>query len=254
MDSGYEVYCLGDRDFYDSPVLARADDPEFPAARRPAPDDWVSGQTDDWQMFAPSGHALPPQGWKIHVSACLDNAEEILDVVWDYCVAERVAFKFIRSRQMLFLRNMKYANRGFSGKFITIFPRDDAQFATILTDLAPQLDGRPGPYILSDLRWGDGPLYVRYGGYADRWCVGSDGELVPAIENADGELVPDRRAATFQVPAGVTLPTCLEPHLSARNSATMDDLPYRIERALHFSNGGGLYGGVDTRTGEQVVF
>lgn len=82
---------------------------------------------------------------------------------------------------------------------------------------------------------------------------GADGALVLAIEGAEGELVPDRRAATFQVPAGLTLPACLEAHLTARNSATMDGLPYRIERALHFSNGGGLYAGVDTRTGEAVV-
>ena len=254
MDRGYEVYCLGDREFYDSPVLSRGDDPDFPAARRPAPEGWECAKTDDWQMYAPSGHRLPSQGWKIHVSACLDNAEEILEVVWRHCVREGVAFKFIQSRQLLFMRNMKYASRGFSGKFITIFPVDEAQFEAILVDLAPQLEGQPGPYILSDLRWGDGPLYVRYGGYADRWCFGPDGELVPAIEDADGELVPDRRAATFLVPPGVTLPACLQPHLDARNSATMDDLPYRIERALHFSNGGGLYGGVDTRTGEQLVF
>jgi len=253
MDSGYEVYCLGDRDFYDSPMLARGDDPEFAAAGRPIPHGWVSGQTDDWQMYAPSGLALPAQGWKIHVSACLGNAEQILDVVWEHCVRTDTAFKFIRSRELLFLRNMKYANRGISGKFVTIFPSDESELETILTELGPRLDGQPGPYILSDLRWGDGPLYVRYGGFAERWCVGSDGQLELAIENADGELVPDRRAATFQVPAGLTLPACLEPHLAARNSATMDGLPYQVERALHFSNGGGLYAGTDTRTGEQIV-
>ncbi|MBA3747301.1 MAG: protein kinase/lanthionine synthetase C family protein [Solirubrobacterales bacterium] len=253
MDSGYEVYCLGDKDFYDSPVLARGDHPDFAGSRRAAPEGWVSGRTDDWQMFAPSGHELPSQGWKIHVSACLDNAEQILDVVWDYCARTGVAFKYIRSRDLLFLRNMKYANRGFSGKFITIFPADEAQLQTILEDLAPALDGQSGPYILSDLRWGEGPLYVRYGGFADRWCMAADGELVPAIEDADGELVPDRRTATFQVPPGIAMPACLEPHLQMRNSATMEDLPYRVERALHFSNGGGLYVGVDTRSDEQVV-
>ncbi|MGW4630546.1 class III lanthionine synthetase LanKC [Streptomyces rubiginosohelvolus] len=31
------------------------------------------------------------------------------------------------------------------------------------------------------------------------------------------------------------------------------DLPYAVEKALHFSNGGGVYLGRDTRTGEQVV-
>ena len=33
----------------------------------------------------------------------------------------------------------------------------------------------------------------------------------------------------------------------------MGDLPYRIEKALHFSNGGGVYAGTDTRDGRRVV-
>ncbi len=33
----------------------------------------------------------------------------------------------------------------------------------------------------------------------------------------------------------------------------MGELPYRIEKALHFSNGGGVYAGTDTRDGRKVV-
>ncbi|MDX6689204.1 MAG: putative SapB synthase, partial [Solirubrobacteraceae bacterium] len=139
------------------------------------------------------------------------------------------------------------------GKFVTIFPVDEQQFERILNELALLLDGHESPYILSDLRWGPGPLYVRYGGFAERFCVGANGEFEPAIENGAGELVPDLRGATFRVPAGVAVPACLDLHLAARNSTTMEDLPYRVERALHFSNGGGVYAGVDTRNGEQVV-
>src|SRR3954468_8749825 len=253
MDKGYELYCLTDPQFYDSATTATDQDEPFAIARREPPPGWQSNQMDDWLVFTPEGLDLPSQGWKTHASACLDNAEQIVETIWDYCVRERIAFKFIRSRQLLFLRNMKYAARGYSGKFVTIFPVDEQQFERILTELAPALDGHESPYILSDLRWGDGPLYVRYGGFAERFCVGANGDLEPAIENANGTLVPDRRGATFQVPPGVVLPACLEPHLAARNSATMHDLPYRVDRALHFSNGGGVYAGVDTRSGQQVV-
>jgi serine/threonine protein kinase len=51
----------------------------------------------------------------------------------------------------------------------------------------------------------------------------------------------------------VTLPAFLEPHMAARNAVTTTDLPYTIERVLHFSNGGGIYAGRDTRTGKEVV-
>jgi len=253
MDKGYELFCLTDPDFYDSTARVTVNDEPFAIVGRDTPAGWRRTPMDDWIVYTPEDVQVPSQGWKIHASACLDNAEQIVETVWEYCTRERIAFKFIRSRQLLFLRNMKYASRGYSGKFVTIFPVDEQQFERILTDLGPALDGHESPYILSDLRWGDGPLYVRYGGFAERYCVGPNGELEAAIEDADGTLVPDRRAATFQVPLGVVLPACLEPHLAARNSATTHDLPYRVERALHFSNGGGVYAGVDTRTGEQVV-
>jgi tRNA A-37 threonylcarbamoyl transferase component Bud32 len=253
VDKGYELYCLTDREFYDSSLLATVKDEPFQIATRELPPGWRTAPSDDWLMFAPDEAELPSQGWKIHASACLDNAEQILETIWDYCVRERIAFKFIRSRQLLFLRNMKYADRGYSGKFVTIFPDGEEQFARILEQLAPALDGHDSPYILSDLRWGAGPLYVRYGGFRERFCVGPNGELEAAIEDADGELVPDRRGATFQVPAGIELPPILRPHLEARNADTLGDLPYRPEHALHFSNGGGVYLGVDTRSGEQIV-
>jgi len=183
----------------------------------------------------------------------VDSAEEILATIWEYCVASHIPFKFIRSREFLFLRNVKYSPRGSSGKFVTIYPIDEAQLEIVLSELGAALDGQPGPYILSDLRWGTGPLYVRYGGFVERYCTGGDGELELALEDADGRLIPDRRGTTFAVPAWVTLPACLIPHLEARNGTTVAGLPYRIDRALHFSNGGGVYAGTHLPTGETVV-
>jgi hypothetical protein len=196
---------------------------------------------------------LPAQGWKIHASACLDSAAEILAVIWEYCIARKIPFKFIRSDELLFLRNVKQAPRGASGKFVTIYPTDEAQLGIVLAELGAALDGQPGPYILSDLRWGADPLFVRYGGFSERYCIGARGELELAIEDGTGRLIPDRRGATFAVPAWVTLPAFLIPHVEARNSATVEGLPYRVDEALHFSNGGGVYAGTHLPTGENVV-
>jgi hypothetical protein len=65
--------------------------------------------------------------------------------------------------------------------------------------------------------------------------------------------VPDRREPRFSVPEWVTLPDFLEPHLRARTAVTADEMPYTISKALHFSNGGGLYRAEDTRNGGAVV-
>lgn len=204
-------------------------------------------------------HLLADQCRRAHArleDPCLSlsrQRETILEHVLGYCVPRDIPFKFIRSKQLLLLRNGKYAPRGSSGKFVTIYPRDDDQLHVILTELGQALEGQPGPYILSDLRWGEGPLFVRYGGFAERYCLGASGELELAITDDSGSLVPDHRGPTFQTPTWVPMPDFLVTHLEARNKATVGDIPYRIEAALHFSNGGGLYSGVDERTGEEVV-
>ncbi|WP_151476128.1 class III lanthionine synthetase LanKC [Streptomyces albicerus] len=252
MDKRYEVYCLTHPHFYDAPSHHRTRG-SFRQARHPLPASWKREELGDWLVCRPADAVLPPQGWKIHVSACLDNAQAILDAVWDYCLPHRVAFKFLPSVDILFLANAKYAHRGSSGKFVTVYPVDEAECERVLTELGTVLDGRPGPYILSDLRWGAGPLYVRYGAFADRYCVSADGVLEQAVEDPSGRLVPDLRGPTFQVPEWVRLPGYLEPHLAESRQTTVADLPYRIDKALHFSNAGGLYAAVDTRTQERVV-
>lgn len=261
MEKRYERYCLADRLFYDSPTLikgggesdGRSDVTEYAPARAPVPEGYRRHRRDDWLVYEPKGVRPPPQGWKIHASATLNCAPEILEAVWAYCIPRRIPFKFIASPKLLFLRNSKYADRSSSGKFVTIYPADEAQFEAVLDELGAIVDGLAGPYILSDLRWGSGPLHVRYGSFAERWCIGRNGSRTRAIEDANGRLVPDKRGPTFQVPPWVTLPACLRPHLEARNATTLDGLPYRIDRPLHFSNGGGLYAAVDVRSGDRVV-
>ena len=253
MDKRYEVYCLVDPLFYDSTSQVGEQPRDFELGHAPVPEGWTASELEDWRVRSPVDADLPAQGWKVHVSACLDNAERVLAAVADYCGNRRIAFKFLRSVDALLLANAKYADRGSSGKFITIYPADEAQLEAVLTELDEVLDGSHGPYVLSDLRWGKGPLYVRYGGFAERFCLSETGSWELAIEDLEGRLVPDWRAPTFRLPEWVGLPAFLEPHLAARNSVKADALPYRIERALHFSNGGGLYVGQHIQTGKQVV-
>jgi serine/threonine protein kinase len=253
LDRRYDAYCAADQLFYDSLATAQRSTGDFPAARRPLPPGWRIQSHEDWLIAGPDGAKLPRQGWKIHSSGCPDNGRKIVDTIWDYCVPRGISFKFLRSPQVLFMRNSKYSPRASSGKLATIYPVDDTAAQTILTELGALLSGEPGPYILSDLRWGDGPLYVRYGAFAHLYCVADDGDLVPALAGPDGTLEPDRRQAVFSLPPWLELPPFLEPHLAARNAVTTNDLSYRVTRVLHFSNAGGLYVAEDQRTGEQVV-
>ncbi|MBC2906718.1 class III lanthionine synthetase LanKC [Streptomyces cupreus] len=262
MDKRYEVYALTDGHFYDTPdrlsLAGQEAVPLFEAARRPVPEGWDAARIGDWLTLTPLGPdgapaPGPAQGWKIHASATRANADRIAEIVWDYCVPRRIPFKFVPGPHLLHLRNAKYAARDSSGKFVTLYPADEERLHLVLRELGDLLKGFEGPYILTDLRWHDGPLYVRYGAFARTFVVDERGSLVPAVRDGAGRLVPDRRAPSFQVPEWVTLPEFLQPHLAARNTTTVGDLPYRIEKALHFSNGGGVYAGTDTRDGRKVV-
>ncbi|MGV9699402.1 class III lanthionine synthetase LanKC [Streptomyces sp. NPDC003470] len=257
MNKGYAVYCDADPHFYDAPHRTApgtaAAGTRYAAATEPVPAGWQRGESGDWLALRPVDAELPAQGWKIHVSACLDNAESVLERVRRHCFEQGVAFKFVPSRYLLHQRNAKYADRAGSGKFITVYPEDEDRFERLAGELTALLAGEPGPHILSDLRLGDGPVHVRYGSFTRRNCYDEDGELRPAIADPDGVLVPDPRGPVFRVPEWVSVPAFLKPHLEARATVTLADIPYTVESALHFSNGGGVYRARDTRTGELVV-
>ncbi|MEU1214067.1 class III lanthionine synthetase LanKC [Streptomyces sp. NPDC005791] len=244
---------MADRTFFDSPWGAQGEEYAFAAVDQELPAGWRKVRQDDWLVCTPQDSRRPSQGWKVHASGTLDNAEKILDAVLEFCVPKGIPFKFLRGRHILQLRNMKYAPRGSSGKLVTIYPAGEVELREVLEGIDAVIGGEPGAYILSDLRWNQGPLYVRYGGFVERHVVADKGVLEPAIERPDGTLVPDRRRPGFHVPDWVTLPEFLEPHAEARREHSMADLPYKVLRPLHFSNGGGVYVAEDTRTGNEVI-
>jgi hypothetical protein len=237
----YELHLFADPTFYD--CVGRWEDggSRLEVTGRPAPPGWTRAERGEWVALRPDGAVLPDQGWKIHVGARPDNAERVGCAVWDYCVGVGVTFKFLRSRDIVLARGSKYAPRSASGKFATIYPPDEAALKQVLTELGATLAGEPAASILSDLRWGPGPLFVRYGGFVERFLVAEDGTVEYAIIDPDGVPCPDRRGPVFQVPPWVRLPEFFVPHRDARHASADGRLPYRVDRALHFSNGGGVY-------------
>ncbi|MFJ9588656.1 hypothetical protein ACIRSD_33455 [Streptomyces acidicola] len=124
----------------------------------------------------------------------------------------------------------------------------------MLREFDRDLGGAPGPYILSDLRWNEGPLYVRYGGFALRSAHAKDGSRTPAIERPDGVLVPDRREPVFTVPEWVEMPGFLAETAAPRvNSEQPEEFPYEMTGAFHFSNGGEVYRARRLRDGTELA-
>ncbi|MFE3475827.1 class III lanthionine synthetase LanKC [Streptomyces bacillaris] len=248
-----QLYCLADPTYYETPARLRDEETRYPLDSAPPPEGRRRVRSGLWTSLLPEGRELAEQGWKIHVSTVPEEAEATLRDTARICLAHGVPFKFLRSEQALLLMSDKYMARSGAGKFLTLYPPDETAFLRVLDELVPALAGRRGPYILSDLRIGDAPVYVRYGAFVARWCTDADGERVPALRHPSGELVPDERGVVFRVPPWVTVPEPLRPHLAARAAAGDTTFPYTVTESLQFSNAGGIYRARHRETGRQVV-
>lgn len=248
VNVAYLEFCQGDPYFYDLPRVID----EEPFSVDPLPTGWSSSITEGWHHVRPPVLRLPVQGWKIHVSTTPQNAEMTLSRAAEVCFEKEVAFKFNTTHHALLSRNAKYADRGGSGKFITIYPSDEVLLEKTVRALSGVLNGLPGPYILSDLRWGDGPVYIRYGGFKPMAVESDDGDPVPAIVGPDGKLVPDRREPKFQPPEWAVIPEFLK-ETYARYLNDAAELPFVVEKSIHYSNGGGVYVGSMPGCEERII-
>lgn len=252
----YARFCVLDRAFFEDPSREPGTRDRFGLCDEPLPDGWRRHESGIWVQCLPdSGKPLPEQGWKIHVSAAYGEYEEVIRLVARYCFAHRLHFKFLRGPVTALAQNAKYAPRGSSGKLLTVYPVDEAELAAVLDGLDALLKGRRGPYILSDLRWQDGPLYLRYGSFVRLTCLDEKENRVPALRLPDGTLAPDRRRPGFELPDWVTPPPFVarQIELADQDDEPPDAFPFDVERSLHYSNGGGVYLATDRRDGRTVI-
>lgn len=238
VDATYPLYAGSDPVFYDKPrVNAAAAVDHFTLLN-----DATGVRADDetWSYWMPEEVVLPEQGWKIHVSATPATADAALQLVSRYCHRTRLPFKFLRHRKVLDATLAKDGDRRLSGKFITIYPTSPAELESHLNELDAALKGMPGPYVLTDLRWKQGPVFVRYGAFT-RLIVNDNGLDVPAIRDLDtGHLVPDVRATAFHIPPWIQIPEFLQAELDQLDMTPPLGFP-AVRGALHFSNAGGVY-------------
>lgn len=244
MDALYTRFATADPDFYDEPRLsARSDDGRYAVEADADWSGWRHSEDGHWSHWHPAEARLPDQGFKVHVGAVPEDAVETLAAVSRYCRHRGLAFKHLAHRDVLQQVDGKDGDRSASGKFITVYPADEAELHDTLVDLDGLVGGRPAPYVLSDLRWNCGPLSVRYGAFVREFTEVA-GRRVPAVRAPDGQLVEDIRTTSFVVPDWVSLP----PFLRAQQDALDPDPPAglpRIVSALHHSNAGGVYAAID---------
>ncbi|WP_116949426.1 class III lanthionine synthetase LanKC N-terminal domain-containing protein [Jiangella endophytica] len=222
------------------------------------PDNWLISRYDVWLHATPedSGSGTQrQQGFKIHISAIPQNASTVLGVVAPICADWRVDFKVAGDPTILQVLNSKRQSRGGSGKFITIYPPDDAAFRGLIEQLyqATRSAGVVGPHILSDRRYKDSSVvHYRYGGFSSPKRVNLDGTHTPCLVSPAGVFEPDDRRPYFQLPGWVEDPFGRSGEINVDSSLALNGR-YTIESAVSFSNAGGIYVGIDAAGRTPVI-
>ncbi|AGI27758.1 MULTISPECIES: class III lanthionine synthetase LanKC [Bacillus] len=209
-------------------------------------EEWQQNTDINWSYCINTKKKMPKQGWKIHITTDIDEAQKTLDIVLPYLIENEISFKFVPNERQLLFKNSKNGDRASSGKFITIYPYDNKTFLTLLSDLDNLTKAlKKGPYILNDKRWKYSNVFFRYGAFVSMY-VNKDGQNVPAIQRPDGTLIPDVRAPYYEVPDFVEEPVEIQimtkkvdAELDKEDTSKFDS--YNVISALHFSNGGGVY-------------
>jgi hypothetical protein len=198
------AFLVTDRDYYQPWDTA---DPGPRYHPGPLPAGWQSHDVGPWTHWGPSGLVLPDQGWKVHVSSSLVNAQPVLTVVATACADLGVAFKHLAGRRMFVLMHDKHAARVQAGKFCTLYPPTQQCALELMQRLSRELSGVSGPFVLTDRRVGTSEcVSYRYGGFRSRARVNSDGMQVHFLVGPDGTEVEDERRPEFRLPAGLSDP------------------------------------------------
>ncbi|WP_432703317.1 class III lanthionine synthetase LanKC [Lysinibacillus sphaericus] len=202
----------------------------------------ISESESVWKHYHVKDLILPEQGWKIHVTSSLEDSKSVLEKVAQLCINKKIEFKHLKDRNSVIALNSKNANRASSGKFITIYPMNNEIFVDLLEMISTTLqDFKKGPYILSDKRWKNSNVFYRYGGFKS--IINENGEY--CIKDDEGNLIEDQRNPFYQVPDFVK---DFDDYLNTINIASDVETKgdnrleqYNIEKALSFSNAGGVY-------------
>ncbi|WP_229402261.1 class IV lanthionine synthetase LanL [Micromonospora okii] len=225
---------------------------------------WTAHPRDRWTLVTPPVPSGRMQGWKLHVSATVVSAPQVLAACAPILVETGTAFKFVATVPMLADLNELRAAPGGAGKFVTAYPATDELFRELVERLDEATAGLPGPAILSDQPYRPGGLvHYRYGEFDGVTVLGHDGNHRRCVLDPDGNPVEDVRDGTFRPPSWAPPPfgpvgdagddAGEDPGEQAGAAEVTIDGRYVVTAALQHANKGGVYEARDLRTGVDVV-
>jgi serine/threonine protein kinase len=196
----------------------------------------ISQEDSVWRFSGPYPAKLPRQGWKLHVSATILSAAEVLAAVGPVLTSAGLYFKGVCS-----LAELKKLNcglhYGFSqvGKALTIYLYNESELWAIapkLHSVTAHLSGPPIPY---DVPYsGKTLVFYRYGAFQ-----GQD------IITNDGNTIPDARQPHAAIPASIKDPFARTRSVNTISKPGPLKSTFKAYEALSQRGKGGVYRALD---------
>lgn len=192
------------------------------------------------------------QGWKIHLSATVLTAGEILRKIAPWLKSIQVKFKAPQSLSELMKINAGIFY-GYSqiGKFITVYPRTNAEALKIAEKLHQYTRRRHAPVIPFDFRYKpNSSVYYRYGAFQPAKIKNSypDESEAAVLQTPSGNWISDCRSSMSENPSWLANPflpaTPLDPEIATANPLQFS---YKVFRALSQRGKGGVFQALDLR-------
>lgn len=189
-----------------------------------------------WRSSAKPPANFPSQGWKIHLTATILNAVDILTTIGPMLQESGAHFKGVAT--LLELKRLNcglHYGYGQVGKFMTIYPCNDAQFKTLVPKLDAALAAYMGPAVPFDAAYGpNSMIYFRFGAFEGN-----------QITLPDGSSTEDVRAPHAAIPEHLTHPF---PETKSQGRPLNDSplsLRFKAYSALSQRGKGGVYRALD---------
>jgi class IV lanthipeptide synthase len=207
-----------------------------------------------WRMSRPVSERDPVQGWKLHISATILTACDVLSVVGPILRQCDVLYKAPAS--LLELRRINtglYYGYSQVGKFITVYPQRVEDAVRHAEELDRATQDMVCPRVPFDRSLHDGScVSYRYGAFRPRHIDGEhdeDPERRLMIRTPDGSLIPDERTRDAAVPSWEENPFLQlgDPTRSHISGATPLKTTYRAYEAISQRGKGGVYKAINLR-------
>lgn len=193
-----------------------------------------------WRYYRQPRSDEPAQGWKIHVSATVLSAAEVLSRVRPILRKHDAFFKIPARPDLLASLNAGLPDFAQIGKFLTVYPRSTPEAATLMRELHFATRGLPGPRIPFDASYRANSLvHYRYGAFR-----GSPENRFGSVRDGAGKLRRDKRGPGLAVPDWLENPfRKIQPKSSAPTGPIgLQLLPYKVKMQR---GKGGVYEALD---------